>query len=101
MGDWPKPYRAFGSAEVRRFQEEHADAVSFHAWLQWLADGQLQEASERARAAGMAVGLYRDLAVGADRGGSEVWSAPARFGPTLSIGAPPDLLAPQGHSGCS
>ena len=27
----------------------------------------------------MRVGLYRDLAVGADRGGSEIWSHPERF----------------------
>ena len=50
-----------------------------------------------ARGAGMSVGLYRDLAVGSDRGGSELWSNPERFGLTLSIGAPPDLLAPQGQ----
>jgi (1->4)-alpha-D-glucan 1-alpha-D-glucosylmutase len=97
MGDWPEPFRACGSDEVRRFREQHAERVAFHAWLQWLADTQLQEACERAHAAGMAVGLYRDLAVGADRGGSEVWAAPERFGPTLSVGAPPDLLAPQGQ----
>ena len=96
-GDWPEPYRSCGSAEVRRFRDEHAERIAFHAWLQWLADTQLAAASARAHAAGMSVGLYRDLAVGADRGGSEVWSAPERFGPTLSIGAPPDLLAPQGQ----
>jgi (1->4)-alpha-D-glucan 1-alpha-D-glucosylmutase len=97
MGDWPEPFRRRGSDEVRRFREEHAERIAFHAWLQWLADSQLKAAAERARGSGMAVGLYRDLAVGADRGGSEVWAAPERFGPTLSIGAPPDLLAPQGQ----
>ncbi len=96
-GDWPETYRSCGSAAVRRFRDEHAERIAFHAWLQWLADTQLAAASARAHAAGMSVGLYRDLAVGADRGGSEVWSAPERFGPTLSIGAPPDLLAPQGQ----
>jgi (1->4)-alpha-D-glucan 1-alpha-D-glucosylmutase len=97
MGDWPQPFRHCGSEEVRRFRGEQAERVAFHAWLQWLADAQLEQACERAHASGMAVGLYRDLAVGADRGGSEVWAAPERFGPTLSIGAPPDLLAPQGQ----
>ena len=45
----------------------------------------------------MNVGLYRDLAVGADRGGSEIWSRPERFAEGLSVGAPPDLLGPQGQ----
>lgn len=97
LGDWPEPFRRCSSQEVRRFRSEQTERVAFHIWLQWLADTQLQAACERAHASGMAVGLYRDLAVGADRGGSEVWAAPERFGPTLSIGAPPDLLAPQGQ----
>ncbi|HEY7382282.1 MAG TPA: malto-oligosyltrehalose synthase [Beijerinckiaceae bacterium] len=97
LGDWPEPFRRCNTEEVRRFRGEKAELVAFHAWLQWIADRQLQAACERAHASGMAVGLYRDLAVGADRGGSEVWAAPERFGPTLSIGAPPDLLAPQGQ----
>jgi flagellar motor switch protein FliG len=46
----------------------------------------------------MRVGLYRDLAVGADRGGSEIWSHPERFADRVSIGAPPDLLAPKGQN---
>ncbi|WP_375458069.1 malto-oligosyltrehalose synthase [uncultured Enterovirga sp.] len=96
-GDWPEPYRDSGSAEIRRFARDHADRVAFHAWLQQVADTQLGDAAESALGAGMSVGLYRDLAVGSDRGGSELWSDPDRFGQSLSIGAPPDLLAPQGQ----
>ena len=33
----------------------------------------------------------------ADVGGSEVWSHPERFANGVSIGAPPDLLAPKGQ----
>ena len=97
LGDWPEPFRRCGSEEVRRFAQEHVDRVSFHAWLQQVADSQLASAADAARQAGMSVGLYRDLAVGSDRGGSELWSNPDLFGRTLSIGAPPDLLAPQGQ----
>ncbi|MDB5590166.1 4-alpha-glucanotransferase, partial [Enterovirga sp.] len=97
LGDWPEPFRRCGSAEVRAFARERRDRVAFHAWLQHLADRQLGAAAEEARAGGMSVGLYRDLAVGSDRGGSELWSHPERFGSSLSIGAPPDLLAPQGQ----
>ncbi|HYF52999.1 MAG TPA: 4-alpha-glucanotransferase, partial [Salinarimonas sp.] len=97
LGDWPEEYRSCTAPAVRRFQAERADLVAFHAWLQWLADMQLGAAQERARASGMAIGLYRDLAVGADRGGSEVWAHPERVAATLSVGAPPDPLGPQGQ----
>ena len=46
----------------------------------------------------MEIGLYRDLAVGADRFGSEVWASPDRYALTLSVGAPPDPLGPQGQN---
>ena len=97
LGDWPAEYRRAGSPEVAQFARERAERVAYHAWLQYTADRQLGEAASAARRAGMSVGLYRDLAVGSDRGGSEVWANPERFGNTLSIGAPPDLLAPQGQ----
>ncbi|MGO4571840.1 malto-oligosyltrehalose synthase [Microvirga sp. 2TAF3] len=98
LGDWPEAYRSARSDAVHRFRSEHAERVTFHAWLQWLADRQLANAAERAHAAGMPICLYRDLAVGADRGGSEVWSAPERYAATLSVGAPPDPLGPQGQN---
>lgn len=98
LGDWPEPFRDARSPEVRRFQEDQAERVAFHAWLQWQADRQLAAAHERARSAGMSIGLYRDLAVGSDRGGSEVWAAPERFGAGLSIGAPPDPISTRGQN---
>lgn len=98
VGDWPEPYRDIRSIEVSRFRSEHQERVAFHVWLQWLADRQLARADERARAAGLTIGLYRDLAVGADGGGSEIWATPERFAPGLAIGAPPDPLGPQGQN---
>jgi (1->4)-alpha-D-glucan 1-alpha-D-glucosylmutase len=97
VAEWPEEYRSVHSVAVRRFRLDHAERVAFHAWLQWLADIQLGQAAERARAAGLPIGLYRDLAVGADGGGSEIWAAPERYAPKLSIGAPPDPLGPQGQ----
>ncbi len=41
--------------------------------------------AQGAQDAGMRLGLYRDLAVGADRGGSEIWSHPERFADRVSI----------------
>ncbi|GJD33136.1 malto-oligosyltrehalose synthase [Methylobacterium aerolatum] len=98
LGDWPEDFRRAGTDSVRAFAADHAEEVSFFAWLQYLADRQLAAASQAAQEAGMRLGLYRDLAVGADRGGSEIWSHPERFADRVSIGAPPDLLAPKGQN---
>lgn len=97
IGEWAEDYRSVHSVAVRRFRLDHAERVAFHAWLQWLADIQLARAAERVHALGLPIGLYRDLAVGADGGGSEIWSTPERYAPKLSIGAPPDPLGPQGQ----
>ena len=52
-----------------------AERIAFHLWLQWLADGQLAAAAASARSSGVPIGLYRDLAVGADRGAAVTGSS--------------------------
>ena len=96
-GEWPVAFHDPSSDAVADFLRDHPDEIAFHVWLQWIADTQLAEAAAIAREKGMSVGLYRDLAVGADRGGSEFWSAPDAFLDGLSVGAPPDPLGPQGQ----
>jgi (1->4)-alpha-D-glucan 1-alpha-D-glucosylmutase len=98
LGQWPEAFRDHTSPEIARFAKQNADLVNFHEWLQFLADRQLADAARDAASAGMEIGLYRDLAVGGDSGGSEVWAHPDRFAPALSIGAPPDLLGPEGQN---
>ncbi len=98
VGDWPEAYREASSEGVRRFAAEHEDKTAFHAWLQYEADRQLAAAQDKARGAGMDIGLFCDLAVGVDRAGSELWAAPERFASKLSIGAPPDQLGPEGQN---
>ncbi|MGF1610880.1 MAG: 4-alpha-glucanotransferase [Kiloniellales bacterium] len=95
---WPEAYRSPNSAAVQRFAAEQADEVRFHLWLQWLADVQLQAAAERARAAGMRIGLYLDLAVGAAPDGSATWSDPELVVPGANIGAPPDAFFAGGQN---
>ena len=46
----------------------------------------------------MTIGLYRDLAVGVDIGGAELWARPDWFVRGLAVGAPPDLLGPAGQN---
>jgi (1->4)-alpha-D-glucan 1-alpha-D-glucosylmutase len=87
---WPPAYRDRNSEAVREFARDHADAVDFHLYLQWQADLQLAHAAQVAREEGMPVGLYRDLAVGANPGGAETWREPQLFAASVHIGAPPD-----------
>ncbi len=80
------------------FAREHATDIARHAFYQFLADRSLGHAQAAARAAGMPVGLITDLAVGVDSGGSQCWSRPDETLLGLTIGAPPDLLSPQGQN---
>ncbi|HEY8581125.1 MAG TPA: 4-alpha-glucanotransferase, partial [Beijerinckiaceae bacterium] len=98
VGEWPEPFRNHVSPQTRAAAAEESERVAFHAWLQWVADMQLAAAAQAARDAGMDVGLYRDLAVGSDRGGSEVWCEPEAYADGLSVGAPPDPLGPEGQN---
>ena len=75
-----------------------AGRVRFALFLQFVADRQLAQAAAAGRAAGMAVGLYRDLAVGAAPDGAEAWAAGAALMHGVSVGAPPDPLGPQGQN---
>lgn len=88
--NWPEDLQRADGASVDHFAAQHADAVTFHVWLQWLADEQLAKAA--ASADGMAVGLYRDLAVGVGPDSAAAWAAGDRFVAGVSVGAPPDLL---------
>lgn len=94
---WPEEYRACDSEAVRAFVRDHAADVDFHLWLQWQADRQLARAHAVARSAGMPVGLYRDLAVGANPGGAETWQEPSRYALGVHVGAPPDEFNRKGQ----
>jgi len=95
---WPEALRDPGSAEVARLAAELAGRVAFHAWLQWLAERQLAAAQDAARGAGMALGLYLDLAVGTHPFGAETWAERALFAPGISLGSPPDAFSPEGQT---
>jgi 4-alpha-glucanotransferase len=96
--DWPLPYRNPLSAEVASFAEQHKDRIEYFQYLQWEADRQLGDAAYLAEAAGMTVGLYRDLAVGVDPSGAEAWGDQSQLLNGATIGAPPDLLNRNGQN---
>lgn len=96
--DWPTAYHDPDSAEVAAFAKSHAEEIDFYVFGQWLAADSLRLAQTAARDAGMAIGLIADLAVGMDGGGSHAWSRRDELLTGLSIGAPPDLLGPDGQN---
>lgn len=95
---WPAAMRNPRSPEVARFAAAHRDRVEFFQFLQWQADRQLAAAAAAGRAAGLSIGLYRDLAVGADPNGAEAWADQELVAPGASIGAPPDALSRAGQN---
>jgi glycogen operon protein len=99
--DWPAGLRSPDGADVAAFAAAHARDLRFALYLQWLAARQLHAAATDARAAGLALGFYRDLAVGAAPDGAEAWANPdGGLARGVSIGAPPDPLAPGGQVWC-
>ena len=95
---WPAALRDPRSAEVAGFARAHAGRVMFFAFLQWIADRQLGRAAAGGRAGGLAIGLYRDLAVGASPHGADAWADNELVVGGASIGAPPDPLSRSGQN---
>ena len=95
--DWPAEWRDPASPAVAAFCMRESTRIDYQYYLQWQAAVQLEAADASARAAGMRVGLYRDLAVGAAADGAECWSDPGLIAPLASVGAPPDLLNREGQ----
>ena len=94
---WPLPYQDAASAEVARFAAAHRDRVAFFAWLQWLAEEQLEQAQRQASTV-MPLGLYLDLAVGVTPDGAEAWADRDSIVAGASLGAPPDEFNEAGQN---
>jgi 4-alpha-glucanotransferase len=94
---WPDALARGDANALDAFADAHHDEVEFHAFAQWLAACGLHDAQSRARRAGMRYGLVADLAVGVDPAGSDAWRQRGELLRGVSIGAPPDLLAPEGQ----
>jgi 4-alpha-glucanotransferase len=80
---WPQALRDPACSAVAAVRRRTRSRIRFHAWLQWLVEGQL------ARAAG-ALPLMTDLPIGVDPGGADVWAERELFMTDFSVGVPPD-----------
>jgi 4-alpha-glucanotransferase len=95
--EWPKQFLSPGSA-AREYGKRHRKRIRFFQYIQWIASEQLQEARRTAEAAGMPIGIYNDLALGAERTGAEAWMYQSVMALDADCGAPPDAFAPQGQN---
>lgn len=95
---WPEDYRDPNSPAVAEFATRNRQHVDFLVWMQWVADTQLGGVAALAAERGMTVGIYRDLAVGADRAGAETWANAAAVVSGAQVGAPPDIHNPAGQN---
>ncbi len=88
---WPEGYRRPDSPQAARFGAEHAARVRFHQWLQWCTARQLE-------AAGEAIDLVADLAIGADPAGADAWLWQDALALDVRVGSPPDDFNRQGQN---
>ena len=94
---WPQDLQHPDGPGIVAFATEHADEIDFHRWLQWQLDEQLTTAQGHALAAGMALGIMHDLAVGAHPNGADAWALQDVLALGVSAGAPPDAFNQQGQ----
>jgi 4-alpha-glucanotransferase len=83
---------------VERFRARHAAALERHAFVQFELDRQLARAAREGERAGLAVGLYTDLAIGGAPSGFDAWAFRALFVPGVEVGAPPDAYNRAGQA---
>lgn len=95
--EWPKQLLSPGSA-VKEYGKRHRKRVRFFQYIQWIATEQLNEIRRTAEQVGMPIGLYNDLALGADRSGAEAWMYQSVLALDAECGAPPDPFAPDGQN---
>jgi 4-alpha-glucanotransferase len=89
--EWPEELRHPDAHTVRAYARRHPSRVSFHMWLQWLAEGQLRAARR------LGVDIVADLAVGFDAGGYDAWRYQDLICFDFEVGCPPDPRNPDGQ----
>jgi 4-alpha-glucanotransferase len=88
---WPTELQHPDRIAVRAgLMAEFATEITAQAWMQWQLDVQLRRAAATSP-------LMGDLPVGVSNQGYDAWCWQDVFALGASIGAPPDLLAPQGQ----
>ena len=87
---WPREYRDPRQPAAADFARSNAERLEYFDYLHWNAERQLDAAGKRALELDLGVGIYQDLAVGADPGGAETWAAQDLYAGSATVGCPPD-----------
>ena len=95
--EWPKQFLTPGPP-VREYAKRHRKRIRFFQYIQWVASEQLNEVRQTSEQQAMPIGLYHDLALGADRNGAEAWVYQSVLALGADCGAPPDAFAPEGQN---
>jgi 4-alpha-glucanotransferase len=94
---WPDCAGGPGTGETTRQVRDLRNRLSFFQYLQWQCDVQLGAVAERAKKNGMALGIYRDLAVGVDAASADHWANQEWYLRDMGVGAPPDPFNKDGQ----
>jgi 4-alpha-glucanotransferase len=95
--DWPQEYQNPETAACREFAQQHPRTIEYYKYTQFVLEEQLNEAQAHAKAVGMPIGLYHDLAVATDSCGSDLWAHGGFYVTGCRVGAPPDDFSPNGQ----
>jgi 4-alpha-glucanotransferase len=87
---WPIGCHDPNSTETGALAHRYATRIAFFEYLQWLCEEQMAAAAGAARARGMRIGLYNDLAVSVNTASADYWSHQDLFAGAARIGSPPD-----------
>ena len=95
---WPLDLRRPDTRQAVSMRDEGARSA-YHRYVQFLADRQLRKAADEASAAGMDVGLIRDLAMGINPDGADSWMDQEAYVPACAAARHPMISSPRGRSG--
>jgi 4-alpha-glucanotransferase len=94
---WEEEFRNPSSLAVRNYAKDNEHKINFFKYMQFEAERQFDSVYDLIEKSGLAIGLYRDLAVGVGRDSAELWSDDDLFIEDAGAGAPPDSFFPQGQ----
>jgi 4-alpha-glucanotransferase len=95
---FPAELRDPRGPQVARLRGRLSDVIAFHMYLQFEVYRQIEDTQRDARAQGLRIGLYGDLAVGNASGAADVWVHRELFAQGVELGAPPDPYSAVGQS---
>jgi 4-alpha-glucanotransferase len=94
--EWPAEVRDRHPAGLARLRRELGPGILFRQYLQWIAQGQWQEARAAARASGVLV--YGDFPFGVAADSADTWAHQDLFSFDGTVGAPPDAFSDEGQN---